>query len=182
MKKKLKQFFNHSYVKGGIFTIAPIIIMTILNKKYDWLTLKKISGYIKTAITFKVNIPIWILFILAIPAVLLVINLFRSLRSLSKNDVAQTFIDSLNYTKDTFGEITYKWEWFKTYDKKYKPINIAMYCPKDDCQLLCESVYDSILKCSFCGKTYISKHDEGQIIVLINKNFRDRYKDKYNLE
>ncbi len=82
--KKLKQFFNHSYVSGSIFTIAGFIIAGFLNKKYEWLTVKEILGYIKTVFIYKINMPpLLVNFSLIINIICIVIIIIILLRNIN---------------------------------------------------------------------------------------------------
>lgn len=173
--KKAKQFFRLPYV----YLVIGIIGAEVFNKIYGWVTFKEILGYIKTAITFKVNTPVLVLLILAILLVLLVIILFQKSNETDVKQPLRTLLDSLNYTQDTFGGIIYKWEWFITYDEKYNVTNITRFCPKDSCQLLYEPL-SSRLECSICENIYFEKYTEPQIKVIIHKKIKDKYQEVLN--
>jgi len=44
--------------------------------------------------------------------------------------------DWLEYKKDMFGGIVYKWEYVKDYEGKYDIENTIPYCPNCECQLI----------------------------------------------
>ena len=66
----------------------------------------------------------------------------------------ETLPDWIDYTKDTFDNIIYKWIYRKQYDGSYMIDNITAYCPKCECQLINE-------KCPNCKSVFFgeSKHD-----------------------
>ena len=68
----------------------------------------------------------------------------------------------LNYTKDNFDNIIYKWEWCKNSDGIYIISNIYQYCSQCECRLI-------NAKCPNCNLTfyrYMKPYNEVEALIL----------------
>lgn len=170
-KKKLKQFFNRSYVRGGIYAIAPIIITTIFNKKYKWMILKNLP---KNLIR-KTSTPVWVLTILAIIIILLLVYFFKSIKFKKPK--------YLEYKKDKFEWLTYRWK-YTGKDKNFVIKTVWAFCPECDCELVETSILENtgerlhFLKCPNCKFSCNNPFPGGDIIKIIYKRIRDKYPPK----
>jgi len=74
--------------------------------------------------------------------------------------------DWLEYKKDTFGGIVYKWKYVKNYEGKYDIENIIPYCPNCECQLIGED-------CPNCKNSYYRKiKSNHELEVLIRHRIK----------
>ena len=176
--KKLRKIISNPWF---ITLVGGIIVGALLRIIFK-IKVAILFGYIKNALAFKINMPLWSLFLLAIPAVLLIVSFLKNLIEIK--DQPPIFV---KYTADTFDGIAYRWEWRKTYEGKYQVTNLTPYCPVDKCRLLSRPITSFIgdvnnrigYYCPSCNKEYDSKHGESALEALIHKNIEDMAKSGF---
>ena len=67
----------------------------------------------------------------------------------------------LNYKRDTFNGVQYRWEWVKNFEGKYDIQNLSVHCINCDCLLIGP-------KCPNCQSKYFGKiKSENELKALI---------------
>lgn len=134
----------------GIRIIDKIIGTTIIDS--SWLFIKNIFIAIGQFFTIKFEVSLW--FLIALPIIVVALIIFIlwiiSLLQDKKNIVSNQQAPFLSYREDIFGDVLYRWEYFKNYSDKYEISNISHYCPKCKCSI----VYDS---CPVCHASFYNK-------------------------
>jgi len=131
----------------GIRIIDYVLGTTIIAS--IWNFIKIIFVAIGDFFTMKFEVSLWFLIIMPIVVVGLIIFILWiiSLLQDKKNTTSNQQAPFLTYREDIFGDVLYRWEYFKNYSDKYEISNISHYCPKCKCSI----VYDS---CPVCNRSF----------------------------
>lgn len=141
-------------VVGGVILAAILSLLGWLPKLLRWLAALALG--VLRHFAGSVQIPIWLLYVLAGGCLVLVVRVILSLLSSG----GPTWRD---YTQDTFpvlGDMVWRWDYVHG-----KPFDVWCYCPNDDTKLVYStrqgnrySLHRNELitrvTCETCGKTY----------------------------
>jgi len=134
----------------GIRIIDYIVGTTILPS--IWNFIKSIFIAIGKFFVLKFEVSLWFLIVLPIFVVAIIIFILWiiSLLQDKKKSLLNQQEPFLAYREDNFGDVLYRWEYFKNYSDKYEISNISHYCPKCKCSI----VYNS---CPICHASFYNK-------------------------
>jgi hypothetical protein len=134
----------------GIRIIDYIVGTTILPS--IWNFIKSIFIEIGKFFLLKFEVSLW--FLIALPIFIVAIIIFVlwivSLLQDKKKSLLNQQAPFLSYREDNFGDVLYRWVYFKNYSDKYEISNISHYCPKCKCSI----VYHS---CPVCHASFYNK-------------------------
>jgi hypothetical protein len=140
MKHKNDRTFLREITVGTIIIFIGIIITAVFEEVRT--PLFDFVKHVYLVINTKISLPIWII----------VLILASALKHLFSKFTIQREPEWLQYTKDTFFGVVWRWEY--SGNRIVQPI---AYCPEDDTQLTVDR--DAILPilnftCDTCGKDY----------------------------
>jgi len=165
MTTKKKYNFLHN---PWIITIGSVLIIRIFDfltgsNIWEWLKAILVGIHVFFSQKFEWTPYNLILLFISGPAIgILIIWII-----LKYQNVKEVFLpDWLEYKKDTFGGIVYKWKYVKDYEGKYDIENIIPYCPNCECQLIGED-------CPNCKNSYYRKiKSNHELEVLIRHRIK----------
>lgn len=150
------------------YVLGTTIISSILNFT------KSVFVAVGNFLIMKFEVSLWFLIVLPIIVVgiivftLLIIFLIQDKNNTSSNQQPPF----LAYREDVFGEVLYRWEYFKNYTDKYEISNISHYCPRCKCSI----VYDV---CPVCHGSFYNKIKSNyEIDALIRHKIETQLIDK----
>lgn len=139
---KFKKVLMNSWTISIIGPLIPIILL----KTVDFVTGRETTNWFMNAI-LSVFISIFnffiakyewklyqlILLFISAPAfgmfILWIITKFRKVKE-------ELQPEWFSYTRDTFNNVVYKWEWWESSNGKYQVSQISQYCSKCECHLI----------------------------------------------
>ncbi len=114
------------------YFIGTTISASILN------FIKNIFLSIGEFFTMKFEVSLWFLIILPLIGAGLITLIFWIISLLQDNkETGSNQQESfLKYREDVFGEVLYRWEYYKHHSGKYEISNISLYCPRCKCSIV----------------------------------------------
>jgi len=162
-KKKYNLLFNPWIITIGSVLIIRMIDFLTGSNIWEWLKAILVGIHVFFSQKFEWTPYGLILLFISGPAIgILIIWII-----LKFQNAKEVFLpDWLEYKKDTFGGIVYKWKYVKDYEGKYDIENIIPYCPNCECQLIGED-------CPNCKKSYYRKiKSNHELEVLIRHRIK----------
>jgi len=162
-KKKYNLLFNPWIITIGSVLIIRMIDFLTGSNIWEWLKAILVGIHVFFSQKFEWTPYGLILLFISGPAIgILIIWII-----LKFQNAKEVFLpDWLEYKKDTFGGIVYKWKYVKDYEGKYDIENIIPYCPNCECQLIGED-------CPNCKKSYYRKiKSSHELEVLIRHRIK----------
>jgi hypothetical protein len=159
MNKKKKTFIQNQWVIGT----GTAIISVLGIRFFDYITGTKIISTIWNVVIIrctaiynffiqKFEVSLWFLVLLPIIVIGLIIIVLWIISPIQKdsNSILNLQPPFIDYKEDVFGEVLYRWDYFKNYSDKYEISNISHYCPKCKCSI----VYNS---CPICHNSFYNE-------------------------
>ena len=153
--KKGKNILNNSWTIATGSAILGVIGIRIIDYALGTKFLASIGNVISVCfnaiinfLSMKFEVSLWLLGLIPI-AVIGVIILMLWVYSLIQNDKSSILEQQnsfLNYKEDVFGDVLYRWNYFRNFSDKYEVSNISHYCPKCKCSIVslsCPICYDN---------------------------------------
>lgn len=162
-KKKYNLLFNPWIITIGSVLIIRLIDFLTGSNIWEWLKAILVGIHVFFSQKFEWTPYGLILLFISGPAIgILIIWII-----LKFQNTKEVFLpDWLEYKKDTFGGIVYKWKYVKDYEGKYDIENIIPYCPNCECQLIGED-------CPNCKNSYYRKiKSNHELEVLIRHRIK----------
>ena len=147
------------------FIAGTTILTSILN------LIQRIFIVIGKFFVIKFEVSLWFLFLLPIIVIGVIVLIIWIVTSSNKGNDNTVFQQAsfLDYREEVFGEVLYRWEYFKNFSNKFEITNISHYCP--DCK--CSIVYD---RCPICKKSFYNRiKSDYEIDALIRHRIEHKF-------
>jgi len=181
---KEKSFWNNAWVVNTGSALLAYFVPVLFGYFFKegtflyWLIFPVV--WIWNFITQSVSLQLYWIIIISLLSTF-IIPVIRAIRTPAISNVnPPTNLEPwLSYTKETFGDVVYRWRYIKLDDNKIDIQNVVPFCPTDDCELM-EPSYSIIPSyCPICKNTFnVLSSDEARIRIRHAANGRIKVKTR----